>query len=298
MRAQTIPHKKGYDNMLDTYALSSFKADPISEVEHRLVSEFIESTAGIQMPASKRTLIETRLRKRQRLLGFNNLRDYINFALKDLEGASERQNLLDALTTNKTDFYREDAHFLFLKAYLDKHRYHSKDPLKIWSAGCSSGEEPYTLSIEMLEIQRQYPSFDFRITATDISSKCLDKARIAIYPHEKVEPIELALRQRYLLRSKDPSKNIVKIAPEARAPVKFNYFNLITGDWRNWQAHFDVIFCRNVMIYFNNLDRSLLTERFYNALKQGGILMIGHSESLIDNTGLFERLQPTIYRKL
>lgn len=283
--------------MSDNFVLNQLKSDPISEVEHRLVSNFVESTAGIQMPASKRTLIETRLRKRQRVLGFDNLKDYIHFALKDIEGEAERQNLLDALTTNKTEFYREDAHFNFLRNYVTQRRYTTSNPLKIWSAGCSTGEEPYTLAIEMLEVQRASSSFSFSITATDISGRCLEKARKAIYPHEKITPVDIELRHRYLLRSKDASKNIIKIGPEARAPVQFDYFNLITGDWHKWHQQFDVIFCRNVMIYFNNLDRGVLTERFYDALKPKGILMIGHSESLIDSSGLFERLEPTIYRK-
>jgi chemotaxis protein methyltransferase CheR len=273
--------------------------DALSERDHRRVAAFIEGHAGIQLPASKRSLIEGRLRKRQRALGYGSLHAYIDHAL-DTAGEGERLHLLDALTTNKTDFYREADHFRYLRQHVlgelaAKRAAGWQRPLRIWSAGCSSGEEPYTLAIELLELRRELPGLRFEIVATDISASSLEKARRGIYPHSRVEPIPLPLRKRYLLRSRDRKQDLVRIAPEVREQVSFDSFNLLT-DAYDFSPKFDLIFCRNVMIYFNQADRSQIAHRFAATLQPGGLLFIGHSETLNDTGAEFVQQVPTIYR--
>ena len=275
--------------------------DSLSRKDHKLVADYIERIAGIQLPESKMSLIEGRLRKRQRKTGHKSLHEYINVILSSPEGEPERLNLLDALTTNKTDFYREPDHFDTLRKHILEtlvplHQQGWKQPLRIWSAGCSSGEEPYTLAIELMELRRELPGFQFTIHATDISNSCLTVARNATYPHSRIDPVPLTLRREYLLRSKDRTKNLVCMGPELRDKVNFSVFNLLTDEYK-FDPRFDIIFCRNVMIYFNNNDRSQIIDRFAHSLNRNGLLFIGHSETISDRASNFEQLVPTVYQK-
>ena len=275
--------------------------DSLSRKDHKLVAEYIERTAGIQLPESKVSLIEGRLRKRQRMTGYASLHEYINVVLNSDDDKQERLHLLDAITTNKTDFYREAEHFHtlcnhVLNTLAPLHPQGWKKPLSIWSAGCSSGEEPYTLAIELMELSRELPGLEFSIYATDISNSSLVTARNATYAHDRIDPVPLALRKRYFLRSKDKTKNLVCMGPELRDKVNFDTFNLLTDEYK-FQPRFDIIFCRNVMIYFNNKDRSQIIDRFSHSLTPGGLLFIGHSETIADRSKNFKQLVPTVYQK-
>lgn len=274
--------------------------DGLSAKDHKRISDFIDAVTGIQLPESKRSLIEGRLRKRQRLLGLDSLHAYIDHVLDSPDGAAEKPHLLDVMTTNKTDFYREKDHFIFLRQHitqtlLPRGLVGRNRPLRIWSAGCSSGEEPYTLAFEMLEIEQEFSDFRFEIHATDISMTCLKAAAMGIYAHERVEPMPLALRKKYLLKSKNPAENLVRIAPEVRNRVKFFEFNLLTGNVAA-DRRYDVIFCRNVMIYFSDEGRRKVIDLFHQCLTPEGTLFVGHSESLANKTSVFVQVQPTIYR--
>ncbi|TWX72765.1 CheR family methyltransferase [Colwellia sp. C1TZA3] len=275
--------------------------DSLSRNDHKLVAEYIERTAGIQLPESKVSLIEGRLRKRQRKTGYPSLHQYINVVLNSNQDKQERLHLLDAITTNKTDFYREPDHFQTLRHHVlntlaPLHLQGWKKPLRIWSAGCSSGEEPYTLAIELMELSRELPGLQFSIYATDISNSCLVTARNATYEHDRIDPVPMAMRKRYFLRSKDQTKNLVCMGPELRNKVNFGTFNLLTDEYK-FQPRFDIIFCRNVMIYFNDKDRSQIIDRFSHSLTQGGLLFIGHSETIADRSKSFKQLVPTVYQK-
>lgn len=276
--------------------------DHLSERDHKRVARFIEHIAGIQLPAAKRSLIEGRLRKRQRALGHKSLHSYIDYALDSEAGKVERIQLLDAITTNKTDFYREPDHFQVLRQHVLSELARERDrgwkqPLRVWSAGCSSGEEPYTLAIEMLELRQQLPGLRFEILATDISVSSLDTAKRATYPHNRIEVMPMDLRRKYLMRSRKPEQNLVRMAPEVRKPVTFRSFNLLT-DAYDFPARFDVIFCRNVMIYFNNDDKAQIVGRFSHKLVAGGLLFIGHSETLSCHGDLLQQVKPTVYRRV
>jgi chemotaxis protein methyltransferase CheR len=275
----------------------STASDTISNEDRQRIAVFVDKVAGIQLPPSKKVLIETRLRKRQRVLNFNSLKDYVDAVLKEGERSNELVYFLDALTTNKTGFYREEEHFQFLLEQVAQKRLFDSGIYSVWSAGCSSGEEPYTLAIELTDLADKRGTFVPRILATDISVSSLKAARRGIYSHDKIEMMSLDKRRRHLLRGKNKGDERVMIAPETQACVDFQEFNLITGDYTQHEKKFDVIFCRNVMIYFANSDRQRLTKQFAQSLKEGGLLFIGHSESLLDADSLFERLVPTIYRK-
>lgn len=276
---------------------ASGSEDTLSQADRLRVAQFVDQIAGIQLPESKKVLIETRLRKRQKALGYGSLKEYVDDVLARQGNEFELIHFLDALTTNKTDFYREAEHFEFLLSYIVEHGMTRASPFRVWSAGCSSGEEPYTLAIELCELGDQLAHFRPEITATDISVSCLATARKGIYSHDKIEMMPMEKRRRHLLRAKNKADLRIMIAPETASHVSFSEFNLKTGNYTVFKHYFNAIFCRNVMIYFNNVDRQKLTEHFAASLKEGGLLFIGHSESLLDKYSQFERLVPTIYRK-
>lgn len=277
------------------------QAQRLSDKDFRRVADYMEATAGIHLAESKRYLAEGRLNKRRRLLGYADFTRYLDFALNDPAGRAEAGELLDALTTNKTDFYREREHFQFLQNEIIEPLALRREvgwtrPLRIWSAACSSGEEPYTLAIEMREAQRRHPGFQFEIVASDISLRSLRTAKQAIYPLERIEPVPEEYRRRYFLRGVRKSAGLIQMGEELREPVQFGVFNLLSGNF-NSLGLFDVIFCRNAMIYFNPTDRLNIIRRFSSALTTEGYFFVGHSESLNGICPSMAQQIPTVYRK-
>jgi len=274
----------------------------LNERELKRVAKFIGDEVGIQLPAAKRTLVESRLRKRLRVLGFEDFKSYLDHTLESSQGELEKLQLIDVLTTNKTDFYREPDHFDYLvksaipSLEINRKR-QSRRELNIWSAGCSTGEEAYTLGIELNEVASRQSSFSFNILATDISHNCLSKASSGIYIERQVEPIPLALKRKYLLRSHNPESGLVKVGPELRSRIRFKSLNLM-ADHFSLANKMDVIFCRNVMIYFNNELREELVSKFEKQLVEGGYLFVGHSESLNGIKTTLKQVAPMVYQKL
>lgn len=269
--------------------------------ELQRVAEFIDKEVGIQLPESKHILVEGRLRKRLRLLGYKSYKEYLDYVLVSPEGKHERLHLIDAITTNKTDFFREPEHFDYLvnKALPEiekKRRLDGRKELHVWSAGCSSGEEAYTLSMVLHEAAEVQSGMKFNILATDISKSCLDTARSAIYPENRIAPVEMSLRKKYLLRHRDKKAALVLMSPELRAKIKFGSLNLMDKNFEVPQK-MDVIFCRNVMIYFNQTVREQLVQRFEQQLVPGGYLFVGHAESLNGFKKKMEQVSPMVYRK-
>jgi chemotaxis protein methyltransferase CheR len=274
----------------------------LNERELKRVAKFIGDEVGIQLPEAKRTLVESRLRKRLRVLGFEDFKSYLDHTLESSQGEHEKLQLIDVLTTNKTDFYREPDHFDYLVKSaipsLEKNRKkQSRRELNIWSAGCSTGEEAYTLSIELNEVASRQSNFSFNILATDISHSCLSKASSGLYIERQVEPIPLALKRKYLLRSNNSESGLVKVGPELRSCIRFKSLNLM-ADHFALADKMDVIFCRNVMIYFNNQLREELVSKFENQLVEGGYLFVGHSESLNGIKTTLKQVAPMVYQKL
>ncbi len=280
----------------------SLNSARIAPRDFKRLSGFIENELGIKMPDSKKTMLESRLRKRMKQLNIESFKQYCNFIFSPEGQRNELVNMIDVVTTNKTDFFREPAHFEYLsKTALPELKQFSeagtRKRLLVWSAGCSYGDEPYTLAMVLGEFAEITPGFKFTILATDISSRALDAAERGIYKREKVEPVPFGLKKKYLLKSKNPGNEIVKIVPRLRDTIKFHRLNLMKSSF-GIKEKFHIIFCRNVIIYFNKEKTEILLNKFYKHLQNGGYLFFGHSESITNLNVRFIPVAPTVYRKL
>lgn len=261
-------------------------------------SEFIHTECGIKMPPSKKTMLEARLQKRLRALALADYAQYCAFFFSKEGMATELPHLLDVVTTNTTDFFREPNHFELLSRnvlprWLNRNQGRE---LAVWSAGCSTGEEPYTLAIALSEFQQQQPEFRFSILATDISTRVLEHATRAVYAEDKLEKVPAHMHRLYFLRSKDRSKRLVRVAPEIRRLVSFQRLNFMEDF--SFKNKMDIIFCRNVMIYFDRPTQERLLGKFCTHLRQGGHIFIGHSESLTGMQLPIRQLAPTVYERI
>ena len=261
-------------------------------------SELIASQLGIKMPPSKQAMLQSRLHRRLRELGLDSLEEYHERFFNDAgHRAEELEHLLNLATTNKTDFFREPAHFeQLVDEVLPAWRKRPASPVfRVWCAGCSSGEEAYTLAMSLLEQKRLQP-FEFSLLATDVCTRVLGAAKQAIYTVEQAAPIPSALKSRYLLRSRDPKCPQVRIAPEVRACVKFGQLNFLAPDF-GLKDMFDVIFFRNVMIYFDRSTQQQVVGRMCQNLRVGGTLFIAHSETLQGLPLPLRTVGPARYRR-
>ena len=266
------------------------------------LSEFIYSECGIKMPPTKKVMLESRLKKRLRMLGIKSFRDYCDYLLSPAGIENELIHMIDVVTTNKTDFFREPAHFDYLVRHalpelLETGETGTRRPVMVWSAGCSTGEEPYTLGMVLNEFSESVYGCRYMILATDISTKVLDVAKSGIYTEDRIGPVPPALKKKYLLRSKDRKKGLVRIIPELRERVKFRRLNFMDGDF-GMREPVDVIFCRNVIIYFDRKTQESLIKRFCKHLRPGGYLFMGHSETLNSMDLPLFQVAPTVYRKI
>jgi chemotaxis protein methyltransferase CheR len=239
------------------------------------------------MAAEKEELVKARLASRLRELKLGGYEEYLARVKVD---RVELSNMVDVLTTNKTSFFREQQHFDYLVQRVFPIWRSDRRPRQIWSAGCSSGEEPYTLS---MLLQAHLPQQDVRILATDLSLRVLTRAKAARYSAQVVADVPTALRSKYLRKLNESGPDGFEVAPEVRARVSFARLNLM-GEWP-MKGPFDLIFCRNVMIYFNDETRARLAHRFAELLPERGLLMIGHAESLASLNQPLRLLEPAIY---
>ncbi len=263
--------------------------------------EFVQQALGIKMPDAKRTLLQGRLQKRMRKIGIATFEDYYEYVFSDEGRQREIVHMMDAITTNKTDFFREPKHFEYLiqtaiPALLCHNENGQRRPLIVWSAGCSSGQEPYTLAMVLSEFGQQHRGFRFSILATDISTKVLDTAIMGVYDERDVIPVSMHMKRRYLLRSKDKSRNTVRIAPELRAKVSFRRLNFMQEDY-NIREPVDIIFFRNVLIYFSRKTQETVINRLCTYLKPNGYFFAGHSETLSGLKVPLVQIGSTIYQR-
>ena len=252
---------------------------------------------GIVVSDDKFDMFYARLSRRLRHLGLTSFADYCRHLRQD-QGGDEALELVNAITTNLTAFFRERHHFDFLReeivpGFLSRHP--KAAPFRIWSAGCSTGEEPYSLAMTLLENWPRHRQDDLHLYATDIDSNVLATAATGIYPAERVRDLPPATLKRWFLRGKGGQAGKVRVKPELQRPLSFSQLNLL-GPW-HWDEPMQVIFCRNVIIYFGQEDKTRLVERFADALVDGGYLVIGHSETLKRANSPFEPVGRTIYRK-
>jgi chemotaxis protein methyltransferase CheR len=241
----------------------------------------ITGTLGIKMPPTKKVMLQSRLYRRIRELGLDSMDEYhARFFGDPQQQAAELEHLLNLATTNKTDFFREPDHFevLVREVLEDWLRAPTGPVFSVWCAGCSSGEEAYTIAMVLTEQQRNRP-FQFAIRATDVSTRVLDRAREAVYPEEHIAPVPLALRQRYLLRSRNREEALVRVVPDLRRRVRFGHLNFLSEDY-GIREMFDAVFFRNVMIYFDRSTQQQVVSKICKQLRPGGRLFIAHSETL------------------
>jgi chemotaxis protein methyltransferase CheR len=272
----------------------------LQDREYQRLSQYIEKVCGIRIPPSKRVLLEGRLRRRLRALKIPDFATYCDHVLSRDAGLDEIVPMIDEITTNKTDFFREPFHFDFLAKHglpaLARIGAGPQHELRAWSAACSSGEEPYTLAMVLADFASSRFGYRYSILGTDICSEVLEQAKRAVYPDDRIEPIPFAMRDKYLLRSKNRSARLVRIAPHLRVHVSFRRLNFLDRDYQIAEP-MDFIFCRNVLIYFSRETREAICSRLCSHLRPGGYFFIGHSETLQGMGGTLRMVAPTIYRK-
>jgi chemotaxis protein methyltransferase CheR len=256
--------------------------------------DLVYGRAGIVLGEGKQALVGSRIGKRMRQLGLERFPDYLDW-VKGQGGEEEMTQMLDAISTNVTSFFREPEHFAFLRAQLEEWMAKGGSRLRIWCAASSSGEEPYTLAMTVRESVPEGDR-DVKILATDISTKVLAIARAGAYPPGRMESLPPGFAQRYFERVGGRETPAWSARPGLRAMLRFARLNLATPPFP-MRGPMDFIFCRNVMIYFDNPVRKRLLKEFHRLLAPGGYLIVGHSESLTGLTDGFQVIRPSIYRK-
>lgn len=271
----------------------------LSPRSFRRFAEFITRELGIKMSEQKIPLLQSRLHRRLRALGLPSIEAYQDYLFDSGHAEAELADFIDAITTNKTDFLREPHHF----DYLVRQVLPSLAPeterrggFKLWCAGCSTGEEPYTLAMYLAEYAEQHPPFGFSLFATDISTQVLRAARRAIYDEGRIEPVPMPWRHKYLLRSRDPARAQVRIVPALRERLRFARLNFMDADY-GITEQFDAVFFRNVMIYFSRETQQAVVRRLCANLRPGGHLFTGHSESLLGLDVPLRMVASAVYRK-
>lgn len=274
----------------------------LSDRDFRRFRNLIHDECGINLIPAKKTMLAARLRKRLRFLGMTSFGQYFDYVSNGKGRTGELVHMLDAVSTNKTDFFREAKHFDFLMqkilpGMVRDGCWRPDRKLNVWSAGCSSGEEPYTIAMVLSEFSSGNRTGDFSVLATDISTHVLEKARKGIYPESAVEPVALPLRHRYLMRGKGSQEGLFRVVPELRSRIQFRRLNLNSGRDFGIRIRVDIIFCRNVIIYFDRETQKKLFDKFYAQLVPGGYLFISHSETLNGISNRFKALAVGTYRK-
>lgn len=271
----------------------------LSDREFQAFADLVYEKAGINLHAGKKELVRARLAKRIKEKRFASFGDYYRFVVHDDNG-DELVHLLDSISTNLTSFFREPKHFgfmaeKFLPELVEAKTKKGARRLRIWSAGCSSGEEPYSIAMTVLGHLPRAGDWDIKILATDISTQVLDTARRGLYTATRVNEIPEAALKRYFQKGRDTAEGWYKIKDEVKSLVVFRWLNLMNPF--PFSKPLDLIFCRNVMIYFDKKTQADLITRYRQVLNSGGYIFIGHSESLSGIKHSFQYIQPTIYRK-
>jgi len=272
----------------------------ITDDQYELVRKLVYETSGINLGTNKQYLVQARLAKRIRELEFPDFDRYFRY-LKENKTGEEIGHLVDVISTNTTQFFREPDHFQFLRSSIEQQirqeqwdrRRHT---IRIWSAACSTGEEPYSLAMELHQLLEKYPAINAKILATDISQTALAQARLGRYQRDKLNSVPPQLRQKYF-RPVSPSRAPgMEVVPQIRNMITFVHFNLMTATYP-FKYGFDYVFCRNVMIYFNRQTQQEVVHKISQHLRPQGYLIVGHAESLHGIEPSLHYVQPTIYQK-
>ncbi len=272
----------------------------LTQKEYELFRKLVYEKSGINLGGEKLQLLRARLGKKLRQGGFSSFRAYYDHVVRDQTG-DELSVLLDAISTNTTHLFREEGHFDFLKTiikqWVEDPKWCSENTgLRIWSAGCSSGEEPYSIAMVVRDALKDHPRIQSKILATDLSTQMLSRAKLGLFEPHRVGTVPSVLAKRYLRKTQLDDGPMLQVVPEVRKLISFARFNLMTPTFP-FRFGFHVIFCRNVMIYFDRPTQEALVGRYAKNLIQGGHLLIGHSESLNGLEHPLTYVEPTIYRK-
>jgi len=271
----------------------------LTDAEFKKFSDLIYQQVGIFMKAEKKELLNARLGKRLRACQLDSFQDYLDFISRPDQQHLEFVKFLDSVSTNFTSFFREVSHFDYLKSKVLPElvaKPSSSREFVFWSSASSSGEEPYTLAMFLSEFSGQHTGFRYKIMATDISTKVLAMAANGVYPVEQTTKVPHDILTKYFQKGTGNSAGKVKVKDTIRRQVAFQRFNLM--DDFPWNGEMDVIFCRNVMIYFDRPTQEKLISKFYRCLNKGGYLFIGHSESIASIKHDFVQVEATTYKKL
>lgn len=272
----------------------------LSDRHFRSIADVLQSHTGIRLPAAKQIMVEGRLRKRVRSLGLAGLNDYASYLFERGKLGEELVHLIDCVTTNKTDFFREPAHFEFLRdtavPALLAQRGRRAPRLKVWSAAASIGAEAYTIAMVLQDMAEAGPRFTFSILGTDVSTDVLAQARSGVYPAEMTAAAPADLAQRFIMPARNPARREVRIAPELRRVTRFERLNLMDPHYPV-DRDVDVIFCRNVLIYFDKATQKSVLDKLCGHLGRGGYLFVGHSESMAGGERLrLKQILPTVFQ--
>ena len=276
--------------------MSTFTASQatLTEAEFQEISAFVKTNCGINLHDGKKELVKARLGKRMRMLGTPSFRDYLEYVIADTSGA-EVTAMMDVISTNLTYFFREAKHFNHLQEQiLPELRRKGARRLRIWSAGCSSGEEPYSIAM-LLNETLELGQYDAKILATDLSTRVLQVANEGVYREDRFRETSQAMVRKYFSCIQTKPERLYKVNPCLRRLIHFARLNLM----ESWpmKGPFDVIFCRNVMIYFDKETQGRLVNRYFDILAPGGTLFLGHSESLTGIQHKYKYVQPACYQK-
>lgn len=267
-------------------------AQRMTDADFARATELVFELSGIVIKEHKREMIYSRLARRLRALGYPDYTSYLDYVASDA-GKDEIGELLNAVTTNLTSFFRESHHFDHLRdEILDPMATRGADRVRLWSAACSTGEEPYSIAMSVMS-SKLAQHRDLKILATDLDTNVLSKAREGVYPRERIDPAPAEVAQRY---AKPVDASTIRISDELRRMITFNRLNL-QHEWPV-RGPFDAIFCRNVLIYFENDAKKRIVERLARLIRPGGALYLGHSESLLGENALLVSEGRTIYRRL
>ena len=280
--------------------VASTKNEGLCSADFERLRVLIYDESGINLGPDKKTMLEIRLRRRLQRLDVSSLREYCDQVFGPHGTESELVHLIDVVATNKTDFFREAGHFDYLiaKALPELAARSGGDRSSlIWSAGCSTGEEPYTLAMLLSEHAETCPGFRFSVLATDISTVVLAKARMGIFKSDLLQPVPEELRRKYFMRSRDRDSDLVRVVPELRALIDFRRVNLMDADFGLTERP-EIIFCRNVIIYFDRPTQVQLLKKLTRDLAPGGYFFAGHSESLQGMDLPLIPVAPSAYRKV
>jgi chemotaxis protein methyltransferase CheR len=268
----------------------------LSDDDFYKLRDIIYNEAGIKLGDVKKILMQSRLIKRLRDLKLDNFTEYYEYLINNFE--DEKINFINSITTNKTDFFRENDHFEYMKSkILPDFEKKNERELRIWSAGCSTGEEPYTVAITLFEYFNGKAAPEFLILATDIDTQVLEKAQEGSYAADHLADVDPKYLKNYFLPESNEKGEFYRVKDQLKKAVYFRRLNLLQDEYP-MKKKFDIIFCRNVIIYFDRETQKKLFEKYHKYLKDDGYLLIGHSENITSITDKFSLAGRTIYRKV